>query len=68
MEEYDLILDATAGNRMIWKNKHPPNIVFMDKRVDFNLLPDVNAVWEHSPFRDDVFDCVIFDPPHLVNP
>ena len=61
-----LTLDATAGNRMMWKNKHPPNTVFMDKRGDLNPPPDIVAVWENCPFRKMIFGRVIFDPPHIV--
>ncbi len=61
-----LTLDSTAGYRMMWKGKHPPLTVFMDKRIDLIPPPDVVGVWEACPFRDDVFGCVIFDPPHIV--
>jgi len=60
-----MLLDATAGNRMMWPNKKPPLTVFMDKEVGLARPPDLVGVWEYLPFRDDVFDCVIFDPPHL---
>ncbi len=59
-----VLLDATAGYRMMWPNKHPPNTVFMDKK--FDVRTDIVGVWEFLPFRDDVFNCVIFDPPHIV--
>ena len=62
-----MILDATAGNRMMWKNKNPPLTVFMDKEIRLQNPPDVFGVWEHCPFRDDVFLSVIFDPPHKFN-
>ena len=61
-----VVLDATAGNRMMWKNKNPPLTVFMDKKTDLRVRPDVIGVWGHAPFRDDVFDCILFDPPHIV--
>ena len=61
-----LTLDATAGHRMMWRNKHPPLTVFMDKRTDLAIPPDVVGVWEACPFRDEVFGLVIFDPPHIV--
>ena len=50
---------------MMWRNKHPPLTVFMDKRTDLKYPPDVVGVWERCPFRD-VFGAVIFDPPHVV--
>ena len=60
-----LILDATAGNRAMWKkNKSPPNVVFMDREVGLYINPDVFCVWQYLPFRNKVFTCVLFDPPH----
>ena len=58
------MLDATAGNRMIWPNKHPPNVVFMDKEFSLDFPPHIFGDFRHPPFREDVFDCVLFDPPH----
>ena len=60
-----VVLDATAGNRMMWPNKNPPNIIFMDKEIDLRIPPDIICVWEYLPFRDEVFFNVIFDPPHM---
>jgi len=57
-------LDATAGNRGMWPHKTPPDTVFMDKEINLFYPPDLQAVWSHLPFRDDVFDTVFFDPPH----
>ena len=48
----------------MWKNKTPPQVVFMDKEIGLYIPPDVFAVWQYLPFRDKVFDCVLFDPPH----
>jgi len=63
-----MILDATAGNRHIWgKNKYPEGVIFMDKEPNLKITPDVLATWQHSPFRADVFDCIIFDPPFYTN-
>jgi len=62
-----MMLDATAGNRAMWNNKNPPNVVFIDKRLeDLMFSPHIQAVWKNLPFRSDVFDCVIFDPPHFI--
>jgi len=62
-----MMLDASAGNRMLWSNKNPPNTVFLDKNTLLKIPPDILGVWENLPFRDDVFDCVLFDPPHKFN-
>jgi len=62
-----LILDSSAGNRMMWSNKNPPLTVFMDKETRLRTPPDVFGCWESLPFRDNAFRCVIFDPPHKFN-
>lgn len=63
-----MMLDATAGNRMMWKNtKTPPNTVFFDKEPYLKIPPDIVGIWERLPFRDNVFDTIIFDPPHYPN-
>jgi hypothetical protein len=59
-----MMLDATAGYRYLWKNKAPPRTVFLDKRPE--VKPDVVGVWKYLPFREDVCNCVLFDPPHIV--
>jgi len=61
-----MILDATAGNRMMWAHtgKKSDHVIFMDKETDLAIPPDVIATWQHLPFRNKIFDCVIFDPPH----
>ena len=58
------ILDATAGNRVLWPNKNPPNVVFMDKETGLSTSPHLFAVWQYLPFRDNVFLLTFFDPPH----
>lgn len=71
------ILDATAGNKTMWYQKKHPFVVFMDIRQGkikdprpdrynyFNFNPDVLAEWQHIPFKNEVFDMVVFDPPHI---
>ncbi len=61
-----MMLDATAGNRMLWPNKNPPNTVFLDKETRLRVPPDVFGCWERLPFRDDVFNSILFDPPHYA--
>lgn len=62
-----LTLDATAGHRSMWRKKHPPLTVFMDKRgPELDIPPDVIAVWKYCPFRSGVFGVVLFDPPFIV--
>ena len=61
------ILDATQGNRMMWANKNPPNVVFMDKEANLKYKPDVISTWDSIPFPDNHFSLVIFDPPHVTH-
>jgi len=62
------VLDATAGNRHIWrKNKYPDNVVFLDKEPNLRIPADVIATWDKIPYPDDYFHCIIFDPPHVFS-
>ena len=61
------MLDATAGNRVMWPNKYPPYTVFMDKEPLLKIPPDIVGDHTQAPFRDKVFDCVVFDPPWGIN-
>ena len=60
-----MILDATAGYRMMWFNKNHKDTVYLDQRRQVG--PDLIAVWKALPFRDQTFDLVVFDPPHGSN-
>jgi len=68
------ILDATAGSRMIWFDKHNPDVLYMDNRQltttlcdgrILNIHPDIIADFRNMPFKDNTFYLVVFDPPHL---
>lgn len=61
-----MILDATAGNRTIWPNKNPPQTIFMDKETRLWRSPDIFADFRFCPFRDNIFETVIFDPPNKI--
>lgn len=81
MEGNMLILDSTASSRSIWYQKNNPFTVFMDKRKGkeyacseniskekhriIRIFPDVQAQWQNIPFKNNSFDMVIWDPPHL---
>jgi len=72
------ILDATAGSRSIWYQKKHPLVVFMDQRIEeyqdprknryfvHRVRPMIKGQWENLPFKNEIFDMVIFDPPHLI--
>jgi ubiquinone/menaquinone biosynthesis C-methylase UbiE len=71
------ILDATCGSRSMWFQKNRHDVVYMDNRVGewetktrtgvrkVVVSPDVVASFMDMPFRDDTFDLVVFDPPHI---
>jgi SAM-dependent methyltransferase len=66
----------------IWYQKNHPFVTYMDKRYIngkmqmtknkisnrrvIRIKPDVIAEWEHLPFKDEIFDMVVFDPPHFI--
>jgi len=62
-----VVLDATAGNRNMWKQVdfNPPHTVFIDVETKLYRPPTIFADNRCSPFRDDVFDCVFYDPPFV---
>lgn len=70
------ILDACCGGRMMWHNKRPPGVVFMDCRQvhqaqvsgrKLDVAPDVVADFRAMPFPDDTFRLVVIDPPHRID-
>ena len=73
MDKY--ILDACAGGRMFWYNKKHPNAIYVDKRVEakghsdhrpnHSVQPDIQADFKNLPFKNETFQMVVFDPPHL---
>lgn len=70
------ILDACCGSRMFWFDKKNPDVVFADKRklqttlCDGRILviePDMIIDFRKMPFKDNTFNLVVFDPPHLIH-
>ena len=71
-----LVLDMTAGSRMMWFDKNNHLATFVDKRQMHEELPtghvididpDVVADWTFGlPFEDESYHLVLFDPPHLI--
>jgi len=70
------ILDACCGGRMMWVNKHHPNALYIDNRIEekghiegFNpnheVKPDMVMDFRDLKFEDNSFKLVVFDPPHL---
>jgi len=58
------ILDATAGNRSMWKTKDSPFIIWIDIEKELSVSPDVIMDCTDTEFSDDWFHTIFFDPPH----
>jgi len=61
-----VILDATAGNRSMYVNKHSDNIVYIDRQVRLEVKPTVFCDSRHMPFKPKQFHTIFYDPPHIV--
>ena len=73
------ILDACCGSKMFWYDKHEPHTTYIDNRSekdqvkdrqyirDIVVSPDIIADFRKLPFKNDEFDLVTFDPPHLIH-
>lgn len=81
MSELPRVLDACCGSRMFWFNRKNPDALFVDKRSESHVLPDISSTggsrtlvvdpdiqadFTALPFRDEAFAHVVFDPPHLI--
>jgi len=58
-------LDATAGLRRYWKGRNMQGVLFLDIRAE--VKPDIVASNEYLPFRPGVFNCIFYDPPHIIS-
>jgi SAM-dependent methyltransferase len=59
------ILDATAGFRMMWFNKHHPNCIYLDQRPECE--PDIVGDFRDlKQFPNETFRLIVFDPPHII--
>ena len=70
-----MILDVCCGSKMFYFDKTPKDVIFMDIRQETHILcdgrevcikPDIMGDFRQIPFKDNYFEMVIFDPPHLV--
>jgi len=59
-----VILDATVNAGRFWQGSNRP-VIGMD--IDPAYCPDVVADNMRMPFRNDSFDVVVYDPPHIPN-
>ena len=58
------ILDATAGNRNMWKTKESPFIIWIDVEEDLEYKPDRLLDCTQTDYPDKFFKTIFFDPPH----
>ena len=70
------ILDASCGPRMMWFNKHHPNTLYIDNRIEEKgfidnrenreIKPDIQMDFRKMDFPDKSFKLVVWDPPHII--
>ena len=78
MNSEKLILNACCGGRAFWFDKNNPNVVFADNRIMYpetvgngknartrKCMPDKVMDFRNMDIKDDSFNLVVFDPPHL---
>lgn len=70
------VLDACCGGKMFWFDKNNPLTTFCDiRQIDtvlcdnrvFRIQPDLIEDYKQLSFRNNTFDMVVFDPPHLIH-
>lgn len=59
-----MILDATAGNRSMWRIKNVEDIIYIDIEKRLEVKPTIFCDNTCTPFKDRQFDTILFDPPH----
>lgn len=58
------ILDATAGNRCMWKTRQDNRILWIDIEPELNTPPDRLLDCRNTDYPDEYFYGIFFDPPH----
>ena len=71
-----LILDPASSMRAFYFDKQDSRVIFGDIREDethlltngqtIKIKPDAVMDFRNLPYEDESFQCVIFDPPHLL--
>lgn len=71
------ILDPASSMRSFYFDKTDPRVVFGDIREDethlltnnqtIKIKPDQVMDFRSIPYPDTSFQCVVFDPPHMLN-
>ena len=69
------ILDVCCGSRMFYYDKESPLVTYMDIREGevelsdgrkITIKPDIVGDFREIPFYNEIYDMVVFDPPHLL--
>ena len=58
------LLDATANSKRFWRNSSRP-VIGMD--IQLRYRPEVLGTSLCMPYKSEVFDVVVYDPPHVPN-
>jgi hypothetical protein len=71
------ILDPASSMRSFYFDKQDDRVVFGDIRVKethlltngqtIHIEPDEVMDFRAIPYPDETFQCVVFDPPHMLN-
>jgi len=71
------ILDPASSMRLFYFDKTDPRVIFGDIREDethlltnnqtIKIKPDEVMDFRFIPYPDETFQCVVFDPPHMLN-
>jgi len=79
-KQYPPVLDVCCGIRMFWFDRNDSRALYVDKRretylaADFSVKngereivvnPDIQGDFTELPFPDDIFEHIVFDPPHV---
>lgn len=77
MTSSKLILDPASSMRSFYFDKNDERVLFGDIRENethlltngqvINIKPDMVMDFRSLPFSDEHFQCVVFDPPHMLN-
>lgn len=72
-----IVLDPASSMRSFYFDKNDERVLFGDIREKethlltngqtIHIEPDVVMDFRALPYEDNTFQCVIFDPPHLLN-
>lgn len=75
METSKPILDVACGGKMFYFDKQDPRVLFNDIRKiktklcdgrEFEVRPDMVSDFTNLPLKNESFNMVVFDPPHLL--